>query len=391
MNVSRSRAKELLLHQIAHEERLIRIHQAELDRNMSLSIAVATQQQEQQQSHSLENDNNYATEEEEEDLMKTLDSLQSFGTTTTTTPIAMLESKFQQNDPRIHRLLPFVSGVSFTFVRSLHHPFLQQENVALTTTTTTKRRCRLYEFQGNLVDNPTISFSILCHVECDCSCPCCYCCHDVEYDNLATTTTSRRARVVALTTTLDDTTTTTTSCSQEVTNISKVASQLCSIPFWIRQLVSWDNLESRRTQFLQQCQEVYGCTAITRVSAETFCIQLSSTMSDDNNNNNNNNMQLVSSSSSSCGCSLQLVWRWTCTLQEQHGREEVYVKTCLVSPHVKTKLRILSNQSEQQLDSNNWLLQEIICNPQGLSDLVASVGGSCEQAIRLLLQALFGW
>lgn len=314
MDVSLSRKRELLLDEIAEEERLIRIHTAELARDMSLAVA--------QQPH--------VDDDDEEDLLETLDALQSSGTAAS----IMLESKLQ-DDPMLHRLLPLIGGVAFTSVRALQSSSSSSSLDATTTTITTRRS---YEFQGNIVGNANISFTIICHVEC------CCCSHE--------TTTSTKARVVELTTTFS--TPTSSSCSKELDQISKVASEMCSIPLLFRHLVSWADFDSRRTLLLRKCQETYGCTAVKRLSAESFCIEIVK----------NEITQ----------CSLQLLWTWSYTWYEQ-GREELSVETCNVSPRV--------NHSEL----GQWLRE--IRNPQGLNNLVATAG-SCEQALHLLMKALLG-
>lgn len=97
-----------ILQEIAEEERLILIHQADL-----------ALQREQPPLSSLPGD------VEEQDWLETLDALQSSGS-------QKLESK-SQDDPVIHRLLPLVGGVTFTSVSAL-----EPRNADT----------RAYEFQG---------------------------------------------------------------------------------------------------------------------------------------------------------------------------------------------------------------------------------------------------
>ena len=92
--ISEELSRRELLEQIAQEERLIRIHQAEL-----------ALLEEQRTAREL---TNHDEVEEEEDWLDTLDALQSDEGTT-------LESK-PQDDPKIHRLLPLVGGVTFSSV-----------------------------------------------------------------------------------------------------------------------------------------------------------------------------------------------------------------------------------------------------------------------------------
>lgn len=263
--------------QIAEEERLIRIYEAEL---VLQRVSTAAR-----------------PNVEEEDLLATLDALQSSGAPT-------LESR-SMDDPMVHRLLPLVGGVAFTSVQTL-----SKEDAT-----------RVYEFQGNVVKS--ISFSIILKVE----------------------LRATRASVVALTTTFG-------SSSKELNQIAKVASEMRSIPLLFQHLVSWAEFDARRTNLLRECQEKYD--VVKRLSAETFVIQIVK--------------------GEATLCSLRLLWTWRCNWYERR-REELCVEACNVSPEVRVEQSILAQ----------WVRE--ICNQQGLHDLVASAG-SCEQGIRILMQAL---
>jgi hypothetical protein len=266
--------------QIAEEERLIRIYEAELALQRVSTAALPNV--------------------EDEDLLETLDALQSSGA-------PALESK-SQDEPMVHRLLPLVGGVAFTYVRGL-----SKEDAT-----------RVYEFQGNVVKS--ISFTIILRVE-------------LRAD---------RASVVALTTTFG-------SSSNELNQIAKVASETRSISLLFQHLVAWAEFDARRTNLynlLRECQGKYD--AMKRLSAETFVIQIIK--------------------SETTLCSLRLLWAWRCNWYER-GREELCVEACDVSPKVTV----------EQSELAQWLRE--ICDQQGLNDLVASTG-SCEQTIRILMQAL---
>jgi hypothetical protein len=275
MDTSASRRD--LLGQIAEEERLIRIYEAELALKRVSTAA--------------------RPNVEEEDLLETLDALQSSGEPT-------LESK-SQDDPVVHRLLPLVGGVVFTSIRAL-----SKEDAA-----------RAYEFQGNVVKS--VLFTIILRVE----------------------LCAARANVVALTTTFG-------SSSKELNQIAKVASEMRSIPLLFQHLVSWAEFDARRKNLLLECQGKYD--AVKRLSAETFVIQIVK--------------------SETTLCSLRLLWTWRCNWYER-GSEELSVEACDVSPDVTV----------EQSELAQWRRE--ICNQQGLNDLVVSAGG-CEQAIRILMQAL---
>jgi len=281
-----------LLEQISEEERLIRIHQAEL----------ALQRQARQESLTTRP---LVENVEEQDWLETLDALQSSSSQT-------LESR-AQDDPAIHRLLPLVGGMTFTSVRAL------EPNSAEDTT-------RSYQFQGNVKSQ--VSFTVTAKVE----------------------LLDDRASVVSLEANFG-------TQSKELGDISRVASETCCIPLMFRLLATWTEFDARRTALLLECQEKCNLDAVKLLSKETFALQ-------------------ILNSGKAVLLSLSLMWTWKCSRYER-GKEELSLVACNISPDVRM------DQSE--------LVQCVreIQNPQGLNDLVVSAG-SCEKALRLLVQVLLG-
>ena len=278
-----------LLDQIAEEERLVRIHQAEL----------AIQRQRQSASTAART---LVEDIEEQDWLETLDALQSSGP-------AKLEFS-SQDEPVIHRLLPLVGGVTFTAVRALEP----------------NGRTKSFEFQGNV--RSQLYFTVTAEVE----------------------LLETNAKVVALTVAFR-------MQSKELDQISSIASETCCIPFLFRRLASWAEFDARRTALLSKCQGKAGPEAVKWLSSDTLVIQITDT----------SNAPL---------CSLRLKWTWRCNRYER-GKEELSLVSCNVSPHVMLE--------------QSGLLRCVreIQNPEGLNDLIVSAG-SCENAIRLLVQVLLG-
>ena len=244
-----------LLNQIAEEERLIRIYQAEL------ALQQASPEVPHRAHHyPLDLEENG----EEQDWLETLDALQSDGGTT-------LETK-SQDDPKVHRLLPLVGGVTFTSVKALPQ---QQHDATM----------RCYELQGNVLYTE-ISFSVIAKVE-----------------------LLIQKAVVGLDIQFGGS----HSCD-ELEQIKQAAQKMCSIPLLFRMLVSWAEFDAKRTAMFSEFQEKYGADAVERLSADAFRIQIMA----------GKNGPL---------CCLQLEWTWRCAWYER-GRQQLRVVECNVSPDV---------------------------------------------------------
>lgn len=207
MDSSLGLSKKELLDQIAQEERLIRIHESEL--------ALAQRQQQLPPTCSAFQ---LVDDVEEQDWLETLDALQSSST-------QKLEFK-AQDDPRIHRLLPLVSGVTFTSVRAL-------EPHAPQTTTT-----RSYQFQGTI--RRQLVFTLTIKVE----------------------LLKSRASIVDLVVSFEQ------QQSQELADIADVAKETRCIPLLFRNLAAWVDFDSRRSALLAKYQ------AVKRLSSDTFVLQV---------------------------------------------------------------------------------------------------------------------
>ena len=348
-HTERETLKKRLLQQIEAEERLIRIYEADLKvtRNLKRPRLSGTVQ-------SLESrlvDVLLVGDNPDDDWLAALDALQSHGMTTTATMPSSSSSSSQllldtrwQDDPRLHRALPNVAGIVFSVAKPVGTTRTRgrdEEGLASTTTTTTSTtartrtsatapttRLRSFYFQGHTMEDSSavrIDFTMTL---------------EVEFPVATTTNSSTGSRVSKV-----DLEFLNQEEEDELHDIIQVAQETRNIPLLFRQLLSWSKFHFRRNQVLELLQQQHKhSTHLARVS--TCVIQVK--WSDDS--------------------FLNISWRWKVNWATS-GKDILEIQTCRVAREHQT------------------LAAAVMRSKGGLDNLIQCVGGNCEKALHLLLQA----
>lgn len=360
-HTEREKLKRRLLEQIEAEERLIRIYEADIQVTAKRKRPRLSGTGESLESLLVDG---LGDNQEDDDWLAALDALQSHGhdgTTSsgmTTTAAAASTTRTSSSssshthhplldirwhdDPRLHRALPNVAGIVFSVAKPVgmtRTPGRSRDDGLATTTTTTTMtstsrwtptpttRLRSFYFQGHTVeDSSTVRIDFSMTLE-------------VEFTVTSTTkNSSSRVSKVDLDFFNQDE-------EDELHDIVQVAKETRNVPLLFRQLVSWSKFHHRRNQaieLLQQQQKsrkhlvrVNTCVIQVKWSADSF---------------------------------LSISWRWKVNWTTS-GKDILEVQTCRVAREHQT------------------LAAAVMRSKAGLDNLIQCVGGDCEKALHLLLQA----
>jgi hypothetical protein len=348
----REMLKKRLLEQIEAEERLVRIYEADIQVTANLKRPRPSGIVESLESLLVDA---LGENEEDDDWLTALDALQSHhhdGTTTSglTTTIAgtrtsssslsqqqpLLDTRWH-DDPRLRRALPNITGIVFSVAKPVgatRTPGRGGDDGFATTTTTTATmmttpatRLRSFYFQGHTMEDSTmvrIDFAMT-----------------LEVEFIATTTTKNSSSRISKV----DLEFLNQHEEDELLDIMEVAKETRNIPLLFRQLLSWSKFHHRRNQVIELLQQQQKSSKqLVRVSTSVIQVNWSAESF------------------------LNISWRWKVSWATS-GKDVLEIQTCRVAREHQT------------------LAAAVMRSKGGLDNLIQCMGGDCEKALHLLLQA----
>ena len=347
---------ERLRQQVAEEKRLIRIYEASLDLALSRS-----------KEHMLveEEDDD---DDDDDDWLETLDALQSKTTTTAGTAPWQFDSKWH-DDPLLQRLMPSVCGIRFTDARLLSAATNNNNNNNINSVTNNARTYRLEATilprRKNNNNNTDSSCGLRCVVvmrvvlgvpkDDD---------EDEENTRIpepASSTGGGGGAAVVDRVGVDFFRNDSVAFScPELARIARVARDHCNLPLLFRQLLSWMDLDDRRNQLLKEYHP-----RLERWSLEEPHRIRVRPMTHHHHDHHHHQQQEQDTPL------VVLVYQW-CVDWQTAGHEELRFESL--------------NQDELLLTQDTIAT---ILNQQYMEDLVASLQGSKEKALRMILTVFF--